>query len=763
MTFLRIGVAALCSVLYVLHAPGFIIFFFFILSVTLWSGAERRDRLFMVAGLLLVYGTSLFHEARHISQFTGEEAEWTVVFTNDVRIDGDRLNASVKDVQTGEPFRLSYRIESEEAKKHIAAVLSPGLTCRMKAEAIKPNEARNAGEFNYRAYLSTHHTYFILTPDLISTDQCMMNNSIRYVPARWRTAALERIHNQFPDPLNATAAALLFGDRLLSSEDVNEDYERLGIVHILSISGLHVTMLSGMLFYGFIRIGITRERARMIILMALPLYVLLTGASPPVVRACLMTGAILTASSSHVRLKPASALGAVFIAMIVLDPYQVFQVGFQLSYAVTWALVLCTGAILKRCRNAVELSVAVSILSQMAALPFLIYHFSELSIIAPAANLLFVPFYSVVMLPSLFTAFVLSFLMPVRMIIDPLNVLLKMMDSLAAEMADLPFAVLVTGQPDVQWIVIAAIVVIASYLLWEKMNTVRYSLLVCGLLLSMMTGMSRFSSEGEVTFIDVGQGDSIFIKLPYGKGTYLIDTGGRLPFEKEPWTERTHRFSVGKDTVVPFLKRKGITRLDKLILTHADFDHAGAATEVLSAIPADEIIISPGSGSVAVMESILVTVSTGKMNVREGLEGEKWTKGDAVFQFLSPDDREYEGNNDSLVLYAEIGGKKWLFTGDYEEAGEKEFLKKYDVDVDWLKVGHHGSRSSTSARFVEAIRPEYAVISAGVANRYGHPHKEVLENLSNAGVKVFRTDLHGSISYVFKEDRGTISSALAPE
>ena len=258
MTFLRIGVASLCSVLYALHAPGFIILFFFTLSVTLWIGADRRDRLFMTAGLLLLYGTSLLHEVRHISQFTGEEAEWTVVFTDDVRIDGDRLHAGVKDAQTGEPLRLSYRIESEEDKQHIAAVLFPGLTCRMKAEAKKPNEARNAGEFNYRAYLSTNHTYFILTPDSISTDQCIMNDSIRYAPARWRTAALKRIHHQFPEPLNATAAALLFGDRLSSGEDVNEDYERLGIVHILSISGLSFTLLSGMLFYGLIRMGITR-------------------------------------------------------------------------------------------------------------------------------------------------------------------------------------------------------------------------------------------------------------------------------------------------------------------------------------------------------------------------------------------------------------------------------------------------------------------------------------------------------------------------
>ena len=122
-----------------------------------------------------------------------------------------------------------------------------------------------------------------------------------------------------------------------------------------------------------------------------------------------------------------------------------------------------------------------------------------------------------------------------------------------------------------------------------------------------------------------------------------------------------------------------------------------------------------------------------------------------------------EGNNDSLVLYGEIGGKKWLFTGDYEEAGEKEFLEKSDVDVDWLEVSAITGAARRQPLVLWKQSGQYAVISAGVDNRYGHPHKEVLENLSNAGVKVFRTDLHGGISYIFKEGRGTISSAFVPE
>ncbi|OMP67621.1 DNA internalization-related competence protein ComEC/Rec2 [Domibacillus epiphyticus] len=761
MQLLRMGAAALTSTLAALEAPYLIIFFLFALSCLLWIGAGRHHRMLMTGALVVFYGIGLFHQTHHMSHFTGDETEWTVVFSDDLKMDGDRLNAGVDEVFTGENLRLSYRMKSEEEKQQLASMISPGLTCRIRAEAVKPNEARNTGEFNYRTYLSTIHTFYILSPESISKEHCTINDSIHYAPARWRIAALQHVYNLFPEPLNSTAAALLFGDRTSSSESVNEDYEQLGIVHILSISGLHVTMMTGLIFFVLIRAGITREQARFIILIFLPLYALLTGASPPVVRACFMTGSIIAAISSHVLLTPASALGAAFLVMLAFDPYLVFQAGFQLSYVVTLALVLSSGVILKRSRNVIELSLAVSVISQMAALPFLIYHFSELSIIAPFANLLFVPFYSVIMMPALFAAFVLSFFMPVNLLTDLANLFLKMMDSLAAKMADLPFAVVVTGQPDMEWILIACTVAISSFILWEKKETIWYSLILCGLLIGVLTGLSRFSSEGEVTFIDVGQGDSIFIRLPYGKGTYLIDTGGRLPFEKEAWADRSGGFSVGKDTVVPFLKRKGVTKLDKLILTHADYDHAGAAAEVLSYISADEIIISPGSANVDVMKEILAAASDKKIRVREGFEGEQWTAGGSFFHFLSPNDRNYEGNNDSLVLYASIGGENWLFTGDFEEPGEQEFQKKYKIDVDWLKVGHHGSRTSTSDGFVKSIKPEFAVISAGVDNRYGHPHKEVLENLS--GVYVYRTDQHGSISYTFKGEHGIVSTAIQPE
>jgi competence protein ComEC len=130
---------------------------------------------------------------------------------------------------------------------------------------------------------------------------------------------------------------------------------------------------------------------------------------------------------------------------------------------------------------------------------------------------------------------------------------------------------------------------------------------------------------------------------------------------------------------------------------------------------------------------------------------------------LAPDDRVYEGNNDSLVLYAQIGGRTWLFTGDLEKEGEEELIKKYRLEIDWLKVGHHGSKTSSSASFVKAIKPDFAVISAGVNNRYGHPHKEVMDTLANEKILVYRTDKHGAITYTFEKKKGEVRTVIQPK
>jgi len=270
-----------------------------------------------------------------------------------------------------------------------------------------------------------------------------------------------------------------------------------------------------------------------------------------------------------------------------------------------------------------------------------------------------------------------------------------------------------------------------------------------------------FRTSGSVTFIDVGQGDAILIRLPYEKGVYLIDTGGTISVKKEAWQKKKHEFSVGYDILLPFLQKEGIRKIDKLIVTHGDTDHMGAAKELLSSITVGEIVFGKKRED-AVLEKELKQIAKEK-NIRINIvgEGDRWQVDEAIFTVLSPDGGEKGDNDSSIVLWAKLGGVTWLFTGDLEEKGERRIVEQYpELRADILKAGHHGSKTSSSYAFLQLIQPQKAIISAGEHNRYGHPHQQVLARLLELDIEIWRTDKQGAISYVFEGERGTFQSKL---
>ncbi|MGV3464012.1 MAG: ComEC/Rec2 family competence protein, partial [Heyndrickxia sp.] len=252
----------------------------------------------------------------------------------------------------------------------------------------------------------------------------------------------------------------------------------------------------------------------------------------------------------------------------------------------------------------------------------------------------------------------------------------------------------------------------------------------------------------------------ILIRLPYNRGTYLIDTGGSVVFDVPEWSKRKHPFSVGKDILVPYLKGKGISKIDKLILTHSDSDHIGAAKELVETIKIREVYISPNSWKKPLMYETLLHFQKEKISIMEVKDGFGWKTKDSSFQVVYPFEQHYEGNNDSLVLFAKFGGKRWLFTGDLEQEGEAELIHSHRFQADVLKVGHHGSKTSTSLLFLESVQPKIAIISVGKDNRYGHPNQEVLDRLKQEEVKVFRTDMEGEVIYKFTGNNGTFQTLL---
>lgn len=213
--------------------------------------------------------------------------------------------------------------------------------------------------------------------------------------------------------------------------------------------------------------------------------------------------------------------------------------------------------------------------------------------------------------------------------------------------------------------------------------------------------------------------------------------------------------------MVPFLKAEGVRRLDKLILTHGDFDHIGNVESLWDEVKIGEVIVPQGFGVGEVEKEIIEQAKRRGVSTQVAVSNTGWKAGKASFVYLHPS-KLYESKNEgSIVLYAELGKRRWLFTGDMEEEGERDLLHHYpNLKVGVLKVGHHGSKTSSTDSFLGAIRPEVAIISAGRNNRFGHPHQEVLERLSQVDAEIYRTDLDGAIIFRFTHQGGTFSKVL---
>ncbi|CDN37833.1 ComEC/Rec2 family competence protein [Bacillus thuringiensis] len=602
------------------------------------------------------------------------------VIQNAPLVNGDRLSFQFED-QNKNIVQLSYRIKSVLEKKKMQQLYA-GISCVFEGERKEPETARNFHGFNYRDYLYKQHIHFTFEATYIS--ECYKTSlSLTQWILLLRQQAISKVTEMFPEQSGAFMNALLFGDRQQMTFEVEEQYQQFGLVHLLAISGSHIVMLMVIVYFILLRSGVTREVATICLIVCIPLYMVLAGASPSVIRASITGVLMLIAFMCSIRLSSLDALSVTAICMLIYDPYLVFNIGFQFSFVGSFALLLSAPLLLESSNGIIRNSIYISIISQLVSTPILLYHFGYFSPYSILLNLLYVPFLSIIVLPC---SIIILLCMPI-----------------------VPF--LAKGFADV---------------------------------LSIGLSMSNdFLSYCE--------------SLPF---TQLI-FGETLRVNKEEWQQKKHEFSVGNDVLIPFLQKEGIKTIDKLIVTHGDADRIGAAQELLSYIPVKEVVFGR-KGKDAVLEKVVKKRALEKeMKITEVGEGESWSVNEAEFFVLAPKGKEKSENNASIVIWAKFGGLKWLFTGDLEEEGEKILVEAYpDLQVDVLKVAHHGSNTSSIEPFLNVIQPRVAIISVGKQNRYGHPHKEVIERFEKMGSAIWRTDKQGAISYVFKGENGTFKSKI---
>lgn len=689
------------------------------------------------------------------------------------KLDGDRLlfdldvnhlsNEKIQRHFSNERIRVIAKLRNEEEWKK-AQALQRYDSIQISMVLEQPSPPRNPGAFHYQQYLFRQQIHWIGKIDgWKPIVQAPDSFHFRTWLDRLQVELSQKIDTLFSEKHAGLMKGMLLGQREQVDEEVEENYQLLGIVHILSISGLHVGVLVGCLYVALKWIGLTREKAALVTLCVLPIYALLVGAGVPVIRASIMGGLALLAVYLNKWKDMTSFLAISLLMQLLWNPYQWLEVGFQLSYLVTVALIIGVESLTDRLPGRwdwLRSTIAVTLIAQAVSFPVLIWHFQQFSFLSWLANLLFVPVLSLLVLPIGMGSLFLSAINQV--LAGWLAQCVSLLLDGIAEGIELfmmwKWAHTTWVPPSLLWILLYTGVLIYVWVVWvqAKFSDQKHRLLSSGLLVALLVCAHQAHlwgrEETRITFLDVGQGDAIIIETKEGK-VILVDGGGSISYAKEKWQHRSQSYEVGKKVLVPYLAYRGIREIDQLILTHGDADHIGGLLAVVERFPIKQVIRNPHPPR-SPLEVLLV-----KALKEEGVPmgtippGRGWQLEPGIsWQFLHPNSKQLlsdgkQTNEDSVVVLLQVYGVKFLLTGDIEKKAEQYLLTHWDLPtVDVLKVAHHGSRTSTHEPWLQITQPKHAVISVGKQNRFGHPTLDVLQRLEQHQVHVWRTDQQGAIS-----------------
>ncbi|HLF14593.1 MAG TPA: DNA internalization-related competence protein ComEC/Rec2, partial [Bacteroidota bacterium] len=550
---------------------------------------------------------------------------------------------------------------------------------------------------------------------------------------------------------------LILGERNEVPSDLKTDFITVGVMHLLAISGQQVVIVA-LLIAALLTVLRVPEKPRFfLVACSLAYYVLLTGSSPSVTRAGIMSIVVLGAGIAQRRPDIHNALGIAAAAILLWDPKQLFDPGFLLSFSAVIAIVLLYPLILRAtpgltarfARNrVVDLAwkgAAVSLAAGLGTAPIVAYYFGRVSLVGFLANILIVPLSSVALVLGMLTlgaSFVWGWLASVYA--AGAEAAAGLTFKLVSFFAGFPHA---SVDFRISLAVLASLYGLMTLLLVSAARKSWKPFLIGTLVISNIALYWRVLSPPEtgvlrVTFLDVGQGDAAFVEFP-GGATMLVDGG-----------PKKLSFDAGEQTVVPFLRHAEVQKIDYLVLSHPHGDHLGGLPAVMRAFPVGTVVEGSSAGRSALYKEFVWLADSLQLPRASLFAGDVIGKELPVRVYaLAPERGEGEGadnlNERSLVLKIDYGRTSVLFPGDAEDGAETGMVARYGtfLNSDILKAGHHGSRTSSTEEFVSSASPAYTVISAGEGNSFGHPSAAVLERLSRLGSRIDRTDESGAAVY----------------
>lgn len=639
-------------------------------------------------------------------------------------------------------YVYSYQAEIDN-KKFILYIpkdvekLEYGSIIKINAQYTEATRDRNYGGFNYKTYLRTKKIYGIFNVENVE----IVKNGSDNIIIKLRKYIKSELREKLKKENSELAISLIVGDRSHISSEVEDNFKKANLMHMLAISGAHFSYV--ILIATFISNRLQHKRlGQLIQIIAIIFFMNLTGNTASVVRAGIMSILLIGSSICKRQNDSLNNIAISAIIQIINNPYIIFDSGFMLSYSGVLGIILFYKKISEHIHFK---SIALTISANIFIIPIMIYNFHTISGSFIISNICASWLLGIIIILEF-----ISLCIPIKLLYMILDLLIMMLRKIAEICANIPFAQMYVPRYAIFFVIVIYILIFCRKL---KCRKYVYSFLTIGVSILLIVNFTDvYQDRMRINFIDVGQGDSCLIRY---KGTnIMIDSGGSLSKNKDGKS-----YDIGENVLNNYLLNRGITRLDYIMASHFDEDHSQGFVFLLKNMKVKNVIISEQYKTSSIYEQFKQICKKQNIQIIYVKSGDKIRIKDLAFKILHPKSKENQIsenplNNNAIVCMVKYKNRRILFTGDIEKVAENEMVKEYTngLKADILKVGHHGSKTSTTKEFLDLINPSVALIGVGQNNKFGHPNEDVIKRLEEKNIQIYRTDEMGEISVIIDKN-----------
>ena len=626
------------------------------------------------------------------SKYTKDDKEFIGIVTK-YEVKEDKITIEIK---AKEKLLITYKYQDKEFNN-----LSYGDKIKVKGTLITPSKNTNQNTFNYQKYLYYKKIYYLV--EATSINKIANNNNYLYTIKNTLYQKIDKLKS------SNYIKTLLFCDNTLSKE-IKESYRINGISHLFSVSGMHINFFVSIIYLYINKITYNKRIKYLITNIFIITYLILFPSSS-LLRSAVMSILYSINYLLKLKIKKIDILLLTLGVSLLINPFIIYDLGYIYSYTITFFLVLSSSTLKKK--NKINKIIYISLLSFLVSVPITIYNSYEINIISILLNIILVPIISIIILPLT----ILTYIFP---ILDSILYLFtNTLETISLFISKINITKIIFPKPSLLIIVLYYIIFLLSY-----QNKKYFYLNI--ILLIIIYIYPYLNSNFEVVMFEVGEADCHLIKYPYNKNTILIDTG-------------KNEYKI-KNEVIPYLKSIGIKKIDYLIITHGDEDHIGGSITLINNFQVKNVILNKGTFTDIEKELIK---NLNKKKIPYQININKINLSNHTIYLLN--NTKYNNENDnSIITYFTYQKYKFLYMGDASITTEDNLLENYNLNnISILKVGHHGSNTSSSKDFISQINPSISLISVGENNIYHHPNKEVTNNLSKS--RIYRTDINNMV------------------